>query len=40
MPRYVLLTRLNAQGFEAIRSQPELLAEARRVMEALDAKIV
>ena len=40
MPRYVLLTRLNAQGFEAIRSQPELLAEARRAMEALDAKIV
>jgi 1-acyl-sn-glycerol-3-phosphate acyltransferase len=40
MPRYVLLTRLNAQGFEAIRSQPDLLAEARRVMEALDVKIV
>ena len=40
MPRYVLLTRLNAQGFAAIRSQPELIAEARRAMEALDAKIV
>jgi 1-acyl-sn-glycerol-3-phosphate acyltransferase len=40
MPRYVLLTRLNAQGFDAIRSQPELIAEARRAMEALDAKVV
>jgi 1-acyl-sn-glycerol-3-phosphate acyltransferase len=40
MPRYVLLSRLNAQGFEAIRSRPELIAEASRAMEALDAKVV
>jgi 1-acyl-sn-glycerol-3-phosphate acyltransferase len=40
MPRYVLLTRLNAQGYEAVRSQPELIAEAKRAMDALDAKIV
>jgi 1-acyl-sn-glycerol-3-phosphate acyltransferase len=40
MPRYVLFTRLNAQGYEAIRSQPELIAEASREMDALDAKIV
>jgi 1-acyl-sn-glycerol-3-phosphate acyltransferase len=40
MPRYVLLTRLNAQGFEEVRSRPELIAEASRAMDALDAKIV
>src|SRR5262249_47372801 len=40
MPRYILLSRLNAEGYEAIRSQPEVIAEANRAMEALDAKII
>lgn len=40
MPRYVLLTRLNAEGFETIARHPERIAGAHRGFEAFDAKIV
>jgi len=40
MPRYVLLSRLNARGYEAVRSQPDSIAEANRVLAALDAKVI
>jgi 1-acyl-sn-glycerol-3-phosphate acyltransferase len=40
MPRYILLSRLNAAGFETIARRPERIAEVRREMEAIDAKVV
>ena len=40
MPRYVLLTRLNAAGFETIARRPDRIAEVHREFGALDAKIV
>jgi 1-acyl-sn-glycerol-3-phosphate acyltransferase len=40
MPRYILLTRLNAAGFETISRRPERIAEARRELDAIDAKVV
>jgi uncharacterized protein with GYD domain len=40
MSRYVLLTRLNAAGFETIARHPERIAEVSRELAALDVKIV
>src|SRR5882724_9688096 len=40
MPRYVLLSRLNTDGFEAIAANPDVIDEARREIEALEAKVV
>jgi len=40
MPRYVLLSRLNAEGSKTIARRPDAIAEAQRGMEALDVKVV
>jgi 1-acyl-sn-glycerol-3-phosphate acyltransferase len=40
MPRYVLLTRLNAAGYETILRRPDRIAEARRELDAIDAKVI
>jgi 1-acyl-sn-glycerol-3-phosphate acyltransferase len=40
MPRYVLLTRLNAAGLATVASRPDVLAETKREIEALDVKVV
>jgi uncharacterized protein with GYD domain len=40
MPRYVMLTRLNAAGFETIARRPERIAEVHREFAALDVKIL
>jgi 1-acyl-sn-glycerol-3-phosphate acyltransferase len=40
MPRYMLLTRLNAAGFKTIARHPERIAEVHREFAALDVKIL
>jgi 1-acyl-sn-glycerol-3-phosphate acyltransferase len=40
MPRYVLLTRLNAAGFKTIAQRPERIAEVHRELAALDVKVL
>jgi 1-acyl-sn-glycerol-3-phosphate acyltransferase len=40
MPKYIVLSRLNAQGWRVVRERPDRFAEVRRELAALDVKVL